>query len=165
MGKIRQWLFATNKHRKLKTQSGKLADAVDSTKKAKNQQNTNGALAKNRTTKQIGDEAEHQALKFLQSKGLKLIEKNFSCKMGEIDLIMRDKSDKTLVFVEVRFRKSNKFGDGLASVNAAKQHKIQNSANYYLLKKGMQPLRFDVISMTYNSEKTPEVENWIKNAF
>ena len=67
------------------------------------------------TSNEIGQNAELLALQFLQSRGLKLIEKNFSSRHGEIDLIMSDKEG--LVFVEVRFRKNTLFGTGAETVD------------------------------------------------
>lgn len=114
-------------------------------------------------TKKIGDQAELEALKFLKKAGLILLEKNFSCKMGEIDLIMQDA--KTLVFIEVRFRKTKNFGGALASITKEKQRKIKNTANYYLQKTGIVPLRFDFVGLTLDENKKIIVEDWIKNIF
>jgi putative endonuclease len=107
-----------------------------------------------------GQQAEQQALVFLQSKGLKLEERNFRCKTGEIDLIMRD--DDALVFVEVRFRQSNDFGRALETVTARKQRKLLASANWYLqMKRIDRPCRFDIVAL--NGSGSMPVE-WIKNA-
>ena len=68
------------------------------------------------TTKQRGDHAEQQALQHLQSFGLELIEQNFHSRGGEIDLIMSDQ--ECLIFVEVRYRKTDKYGSAAESVNS-----------------------------------------------
>ncbi|MFT5083571.1 MAG: putative endonuclease [Lentisphaeria bacterium] len=68
----------------------------------------------------------------------------------------------TLVFVEVRYRKSTRFGSPLDTVNNAKQHKISIATQHYLQKNNIgetRPVRFDVIGMT------PEITDWIKGAF
>jgi len=106
-----------------------------------------------------GKKAEDVACNFLIQNGLSLVTRNFSCRYGEIDLIMQD-SD-TLVFVEVRYRQSNKFGMAAETIDNNKQRKLVFTANYYL-QKNPSPLatRFDVIAM---SEKHP-IE-WISNAF
>ena len=65
------------------------------------------------TRKAVGLHYERQAEKYLQQQGLNLILRNYQCKVGEIDLIMRDQ--KTLVFVEVRYRRSNHYGGAHAS--------------------------------------------------
>ncbi|MES9971482.1 MAG: YraN family protein [Candidatus Thiodiazotropha sp.] len=109
---------------------------------------------------EYGQEAEQQALDFLESKGLRLQERNFRCKTGEIDLVMRDA--EALVFVEVRFRQSNDYGRALETVTAAKQRKLLNTANRYLqMKRIDSACRFDVIALN-GSGSTP-IE-WIKNA-
>ena len=88
------------------------------------------AKAKQQTTTEVGQKAENLALRYLQSKGLSLIEKNFSCRYGEIDLVMLHK--KVVVFVEVRYRKNTQFGTGAETVDYRKQQKLLNTAQYYL---------------------------------
>ena len=80
-------------------------------------------------TSTIGKSAEEYAKQYLQRQGLTLMGQNYRCKYGEIDLIMQDK--KTTVFVEVRFRKSQRFGSG-ASLRR-KPWTTTNSANYWPL--------------------------------
>ncbi len=106
-----------------------------------------------------GDSSEQDALEFLQQAGLKLISKNFSCKFGEIDLIMQE--DKTLVFIEVRYRNTHKFGGAAASVNLQKQRKIIRTAEHYLQKNYQQlpACRLDVVAIDKNKKI-----DWIKNA-
>jgi len=106
-----------------------------------------------------GEQSEQQACQYLLKQGLQLIEKNFRCKYGEIDLIMRD--DKALVIVEVRFRKSNQFGGAIESISRKKQSRIITTTQYYLsTHKVDSSVRFDVITMCNDTEI-----NWIKNAF
>lgn len=108
----------------------------------------------------LGQEAEQFAATFLQQQGLKLLEKNYSCKFGEIDLIMRD--SKSLVFVEVRLRKNSNFGGAAASITYSKQLKLRKTAEFYLQQHGNSPCRFDAILMQQASMDGIE---WIKNAF
>ena len=106
-----------------------------------------------------GKKAEDVACSFLQRNGLSLIERNYHCRFGEIDLIMQD-SD-SLVFVEVRYRSSSTFGDGLESVDANKRRKLVFAANHYLQNTSFeQPSRFDVVALS--PEQAPQ---WICNAF
>jgi putative endonuclease len=108
----------------------------------------------------FGQQGEQQALEFLQSKGLRLQERNFRCKTGEIDLIMRD--DESLVFVEVRFRQSNDFGCALETVTLKKQRKLLATANFYLqIKRLDSACRFDIVAL--NGFGSTPIE-WIKNA-
>ena len=96
--------------------------------------------------KNTGTLAEEKALAYLAARGLSLIEKNFSCSYGEIDIIMRDGED--LVFVEVRRRSSSAYGGALASVDTHKQRKLQRTACHYMMRKYgdmLPPCRFDLI--------------------
>lgn len=107
----------------------------------------------------IGKKAEDIACSFLQRNGLVLIERNYHCRYGEIDLIMQDTD--TLVFVEVRYRKIATFGSAIETVDSHKQRKIIFTANYYLQKHpGNQPIRFDVVTLAPQHEP-----DWIINAF
>jgi putative endonuclease len=109
---------------------------------------------------EYGQQAEQQALDFLQNQGLKLQERNFRCKTGEIDLVMRDA--ETLVFVEVRFRQSNDFGHALETVTQKKQRKLIASANRYLQVNHIDSAcRFDIVAL--NGSGSAPIE-WIKNA-
>lgn len=96
-----------------------------------------------------GNKAEDQAAAYLKEKGYKILDRNFSCKMGEIDIISQD-AQKTLVFVEVKQRKTNLFGGGLAAVNKAKQRRITLTAAAYIKKTKINytALRFDIITVT-----------------
>jgi len=77
-----------------------------------------------------GYAAELQALNYLKKQGLKLVERNFTSPLGEIDLIMRDKRE--LVFIEVRYRSTNIYGGAAASINNRKQMKLNRTALFYL---------------------------------
>ena len=117
---------------------------------------------------QQGEDAELACSHYLKKKGLKLISNNFSSRYGEIDLIMLD--GRTLVFVEVRFRKNNNFGDGLASVTISKQTKLRKTAELYLQKNSRyKNARFDVVSMSKKNQTDNATQlftfDWITNAF
>jgi putative endonuclease len=108
--------------------------------------------------KKIGNQAENHACEYLQKKGLRLIERNYFCALGEIDLIMQDNDE--IVFVEVRSR--NQYGDALESIDEYKQAKLIKTAMYYLQKTKQYDkvnCRFDVIGINNNQLE------WIKNAF
>ena len=107
-----------------------------------------------------GHAAEQIAAIFLQQKGLKLLEKNFSCKYGEVDLIMHD--GKMLVFIEVRLRSNTQFGGAAESITPTKQKKLSRTAEFYLQTHGTSPCRFDAILMQTTNINAVE---WIKNAF
>lgn len=119
-----------------------------------------------------GFAVEAYVASYLEQQGLELVSQNFNCKLGEIDLILKEQ--KTLVFTEVRYRKNSKFGSSLETVTPAKQRKLINTAGYFLQKnRWAQDLncRFDVVGV--NPVKSPPGSgtqealeiNWIKNAF
>ena len=113
-------------------------------------------------------DAEAACCEYLRAKGLKIVDKNFNCRHGEIDIIMLDR--KMLVFVEVRYRKNNNFGGGLESITAAKQLKLRKTAELYLQKnQRYKNARFDVVSMSKNNQtiesKQKYTFEWIMNAF
>ncbi|MBB5389936.1 MULTISPECIES: YraN family protein [unclassified Herbaspirillum] len=104
-----------------------------------------------------GDAAEDAALAYLRRRGLELVERNFQCKGGEIDLVMRDGA--TLVFVEVRARASRSHGGAAASITPAKQRRLIVAAHLFLQRyASAPPCRFDVLG--FDGE---EVE-WLRNA-
>lgn len=101
-----------------------------------------------------GDLAEKQAVKLLKKKKYKIIERNFLCKTGEIDIIAWDKEFNELVFVEVRFRSSS-LDDAISSITPAKRKRIIRAAKYFLLthKDYSNCLtRFDIIAVTRSNE-------------
>ena len=107
-----------------------------------------------------GDAFEQKARAHLISQGLKLLEQNYACKLGEIDLIMED--NQTIVFVEVRYRQSNRFGGAIESVTKSKQSRIIATAKHWLTRKGLydkRSVRFDVIAYSNHDQQ------WIKGAF
>ena len=104
----------------------------------------------------LGRDAEARALAFLEQEGLTLVEKNFRCRTGEIDLIMRD--GQVLVFIEVRSRKNQHFGGAAASVGPVKQQRLWRTASFYLLKFPKPPVcRFDLVAIEGDDLR------WIKN--
>jgi putative endonuclease len=106
-----------------------------------------------------GRQAEDEALQFLQRKGLKLLERNYRCRFGEIDLIMRDR--RVTVFAEVRMRGSVAFGGAIESINSAKRSRLLAAARHYISSHGSQiECRFDAVLLNGDGK----VE-WIRNAF
>ncbi|MDP1648734.1 MAG: YraN family protein [Rubrivivax sp.] len=117
------------------------------------------------STKAVGDDAESLALAWLQARGLVLVQRNYRvargprARGGEIDLILRDR-DGTLVFAEVRARRSAAQGGAAASVGAAKQRALVFAARHYLMRfDALPPCRFDVVAIDGD-----RVE-WLQGAF
>jgi putative endonuclease len=104
--------------------------------------------------------AETLAAQFLARQGLRLLERNFRVRGGEIDLICMDRD--SLVFVEVRLRGRQDFGGAAASIGAAKQRRIVSAARHYLAGKAERPCRFDVVLL--DGLDAARIE-WLRDAF
>lgn len=106
-----------------------------------------------------GADKERLARAYLEARGLRLVMSNYRCRRGEIDLIMREAA--TLVFVEVRFRASERFGGAAASVDLAKQRRLRAAASHFLQGyAGTLPCRFDVLAIGAGDRI-----DWIRDAF
>ena len=108
-----------------------------------------------------GAQAETLAAKFLQQQGLKLLQQNYRCRFGEIDLILQD--GDALVFAEVRLRSRGDFGGAASSINAAKQAKLVRAAQHYLATLAhIPPCRFDAVLLQAADGSGIE---WVRDAF
>ena len=111
----------------------------------------------------LGRQAEELACNFLQRRGLILVERNYRCRQGELDLIMRD--GNATVFVEVRYRGNTSLVDAATSVDHAKQGRLVAAAQHYLQRHPRAadyPCRFDVVAVAPAAGQN-RVE-WITNA-
>ncbi|MDA9556369.1 YraN family protein [Vibrio sp.] len=108
-----------------------------------------------------GAHYESLAHSYLNQHGLLFIQRNFNCKVGEIDLIMQDRS--CLVFIEVRYRKHTQYGSAVESISQAKMRKVMKAAQYWLMTKHLSientEFRFDVVAIDSDDRIS-----WIKNA-
>jgi len=104
-------------------------------------------------TKGLGSKGEEIAAVFLKQKGYKILCRNYSTPLGEADIIARDKD--TIIFVEVKARSSDAFGQPFEAVNHRKQEKLKKIALYYLKHNRIElPVRFDVVSiLSMNGKK------------
>ena len=111
----------------------------------------------------LGKSGEEFAARFLQESGLWIVTRNYRCPKGEMDIIARD--GETLVFIEVRTRRSSYRGWGEESITPAKAHRLRSIGSYYIIQQGYRNwpnLRFDVVAIRQIGENS-EV-NWIKAA-
>ncbi|SFL46728.1 putative endonuclease [Paenibacillus sp. 1_12] len=123
-------------------------------------------MNKQLTRKQLGALGEELAWTYLEEQHYELIEKNWRCRTGEIDLIVME--DSCLVFVEVRTRSGSPlFGTPQESVNAKKQQQVMETAQFYVHRYQKQhlQLRFDVISIITTKTGTQVSLNHLVNAF
>lgn len=111
------------------------------------------------STSARGKQGEDRACEYLRALGYRVVERNFRCKLGELDIIARDGS--TLVFTEVRSRAHSRHGTPLETVTGPKQRRIARVASYYLSirRPGFEACRFDVVGITGD-----DIEH-IKDAF
>ena len=109
-------------------------------------------------TVKIGNLGENRAARYLMMRGYKIIDRNFRCRYGEIDIICEKRG--ALIFVEVKKRANDLFGGGAAAVDNKKRERILKTAQVYLLNRNSErEVRFDVIEITGRQI------NHIKNAF
>jgi len=112
----------------------------------------------------VGQGAERLAEGFLARRGLTLVARNYRCRRGEIDLVMRDAG--TLVFVEVRRRSSRAFGGALDSVDARKRARLVAATEHFLMTRRIgddRPCRFDVVAIDGRPPHT--AIEWVRDAF
>ncbi|MBT2774001.1 YraN family protein [Halomonas sp. ISL-60] len=115
-----------------------------------------------RTARARGAAIEHIAAQWLGQQGLALVTQNHYVKGGELDLVMRD--GDILVFVEVKHRKTTRYGHPLETVTYQKQQRLARAARLYIARGGLSsPCRFDILAIT---GKPPDLEfDWVKAAF
>lgn len=104
--------------------------------------------------KQLGNRGEDEATKYLTTNGYKIIERNFMCRQGEIDIIAKDIRKNEYVFIEVKTRTNFNYGKPVDAVNIEKQKHIAYATKYYIYKKHLENkfIRFDVIEI-YKKDK------------
>ena len=112
----------------------------------------------------LGKQGEAIAVHYLQQRKYTIIEQNFRCKCGELDIIARE--GKVTVFIEVKTRKNLSYGPPQLAVTPFKQRQISKAALFYLAQKKMQGTnaRFDVIAILLGYNEVPQIEHII-NAF
>lgn len=116
------------------------------------------------TTRDIGQRGEDAAARYLEAQGLRLLERNYRCRGGEVDLVMLE--GNTLVLVEVRLRSSAEFGGAAASVGPRKQRRLALAARHLLMTRPALrdlPMRFDVVALEAGPQG-PRLD-WIRDAF
>lgn len=113
--------------------------------------------------KELGKKGEEIALQFLKKKGYRILQKNYVCKLGEIDLIAQEKD--TLTFVEVKTRRSTTFGPPQMAVDQKKQEQLSKAALHFLKERRLEEAkaRFDVVAILLSPQGV-KIE-LIRNAF
>ena len=121
------------------------------------------ALCQKQKISNQGKLAEQAAAEFLKAQKLCILEKNFLCKLGEVDLICRDNG--VIVFVEVRYRKNNSHGNAAQSIHPGKQKKVIKAASYWLLINHKQDVEFRFDAILFDHSIDNEHLTWLKSAF
>ena len=113
----------------------------------------------------LGRWGERRCERYLKNKGLRTLARNYSCKVGELDLVMVD-GDGVLVFVEVRSRADESFGPAETTVTPAKRLRVARAARYFLAVEKIEdrPLRFDVVTLILDRSNPPQIRHF-ENAF
>ena len=116
--------------------------------------------------KSVGSLGEEIAANYLTARGYRILERNFRCKGGEVDIIARDPVDKSLLFIEVKARRSLAYGVPQLAVTPFKQRQISKAALTWLSKNRLHDAnaRFDVIAILLHTDAAHSIEH-IKNAF
>lgn len=111
--------------------------------------------------RQLGNEKEEIAARYLEEKGLRILARNYKVRQAELDIVAMDDESRTLIFVEVKYRATGGAGTSLEAVNSVKQRKICQAALFYMNRFRINPetvnIRFDVVGI--DGEKITHVEN------
>ena len=109
----------------------------------------------------LGRWGERRCERYLKDKGLRTLSRNYSCKVGELDLVMVD-TDGTLVFVEVRTRADESFAPAEATITPAKRLRVSRAARYFLAVHKIEdrPLRFDVVAVILGRRGPPQIRHY-----
>ena len=115
--------------------------------------------------KLLGQWGEKYCHRFLKKQGMKTLTRNFSCKTGEIDLVMVD-TDSTIVFIEVRTRSDEIFNSVESSITTPKKVRLLRTARYFITTHNIddRPLRFDIVTIVLSPKGPPQIRHY-KNAF
>ncbi len=117
------------------------------------------AARRGESTASVGERMERLASDFLARQGLRTVARNYSCRFGEIDLVATDGA--LLIFVEVRYRQSSRFGTPAETVDASKQRRLAAAAAHYLQRHpSVLPCRFDVVAINGQDQI-----RWVIDAF
>jgi putative endonuclease len=123
-----------------------------------------GAVQESGDNKSLGELGESIAVSFLKGEGLSIVERNFTCVCGELDIVARE--GRTIVFVEVKCRRNKAFGVPQLAVTPFKQRQISKAALVWLSKKRLYHVdaRFDVVAIVLRKNNLPEIEH-VRDAF
>lgn len=116
-----------------------------------------------KTTRKIGDEGEDLAVAFLESNGYTILERNYHFEHAEVDIVAYDNAS-CIVFVEVKTRSSNQYGEPEEYIDEEKKQNVYKAAEAWVYERKMDgaPIRFDVISVLQPADEAPEIKHFEK---
>lgn len=119
----------------------------------------------NKTSRQIGNEGEELAAAYLESKGYTILEQNYHFERAEVDIVAYD-NESCIVFVEVKKRSTNRYGEPEDYIDDEKIQNIYKAAEAWIYERQMDraPVRFDVISILQQNDEAPDIKHF-ENAF
>lgn len=118
-----------------------------------------------KSTREIGNEGEELAAAYLKSKGYTILERNYHFKHAEVDIVAYD-NEAYIVFVEVKKRANNRYGEPEEHISRKKMENVYKAAEAWIYERKMDgaPVRFDVISILQSSDEAPEIKHF-ENTF
>ena len=118
-----------------------------------------------KSTREIGNEGEDLAVAYLESKGYTILERNYHFEHAEVDIVAYD-NESYIVFVEVKKRSNNRYGEPEEYVDDEKKQNVYKAAEAWVYERKMDgaPVRFDVISILQESSEAPKIKHF-ENAF
>lgn len=118
-----------------------------------------------KSTRQIGDDGEELAVAYLESKGYTILERNYHFERAEVDIVAYD-NESYIVFVEVKVRANNRYGEPEEYVDREKIQNVYKAAEAWIYERKMDgvPVRFDVISILQENNEAPDIKHF-ENAF
>lgn len=119
----------------------------------------------NKTSREIGDDGEELAVAYLESKGYTILERNYHFERAEVDIVAYD-NETFIIFVEVKMRSTNRFGEPEEFIDDKKINNVYKAAEAWLYERKMDgaPVRFDVVSILQNNNEAPDIKHF-ENAF
>lgn len=128
-------------------------------------ENSNRGDVMNRSRQITGKQGEDRAVELLRDHGYQVLERNFRCRLGEVDIVAKE--GQTWCFIEVKARTTTKYGLPEEAVDYRKQNRLRMLANYYIMQKLRQevPVRFDVVAIQCDSNGNLINSRLIKGAF
>lgn len=109
---------------------------------------------------ELGEAGEEMAARFLESKGMRVLERRVRCRHGELDIVARDGGE--WVFVEVKTRRSDRMGDAVSGMTRRKTGRMSRAVTEYIACHGLEnrPIRLDLVAIDFTSDEVPDIKHY-----